>query len=294
MNRRPHDPEPCILPTELRPVLMYFRLTDVKIQIYFAPVAQRIEQTRPKSKMRVQFLPGVLMSHFKIILASISIGRKQLLEKIGVDFQILPSTIDEDKIIHSNPIKMLQMRSWAKAQDVVTTIRRQTESQLDKFDQLDKLGDATDIVKSKLNPKRYLIVAADSMAILRKPFGFAQGKAYGKAKTKTEGKQILQALMGKTHEFVTAASIVHLELLKELKILKRWNSITTTRVTMRQLNPDELESYVKYFDFSKFAAGYAINEYPTDLITKIDGSYTNVIGLPFEVILPIFRKFKII
>jgi len=64
------------------------------------------------------------MSHFKIILASISIGRKQLLEKLGVDFQILPSTIDEDKIIHSNPIKMLQMRSWAKAQDVVTTIRR--------------------------------------------------------------------------------------------------------------------------------------------------------------------------
>ncbi|MCL4200678.1 Maf family protein, partial [Patescibacteria group bacterium] len=41
-------------------------------------------------------------------------------------------------------------------------------------------------------------------------------------------------------------------------------------------------------------AGYALNETPWDLVTKVDGSYTNVIGLPFEVLLPVLRTIKII
>ncbi len=56
----------------------------------------------------------------------------------------------------------------------------------------------------------------------------------------------------------------------------------------------ELESYVARYDFTRFAAGYSLNETPWDLVTKVDGSYTNVIGLPFEVLLPILRTIKII
>jgi septum formation protein len=257
------------------------------------------------------------MSKPKIILASVSIGRKQLLEKLGVDFEVLPSTIDEDRIIHTNPIKMLQMRSQEKAENVVRQIIQLSNNQINTNNPINKRN----IHKSLfVNHKSVLVIAADSMAVLN-------GKTYGKAKTKAEGKQILEELMGKTHEFVTATSIVYLNsyfqpneesclqnYAKEDPCLsrqassspqddkkglnnvtiKQFNNVTTTLVTMRKFSEKELDDYVKYFDFTRFAAAYALNEYPTDLVTKIEGSYTNVIGLPFEVILPIFREFKII
>ena len=97
--------------------------------------------------------------------------------------------------------------------------------------------------------------------------------------------------MGRTHVFATAVTIA---LFDGTKVKKTWEKTVKTRVTMRKLTPVEIDSYVSRFDFTRFAAAYALNEAPWDLVTKIDGSYTNVIGLPFEVLLPILRQQKII
>jgi septum formation protein len=77
-------------------------------------------------------------------------------------------------------------------------------------------------------------------------------------------------------------------------VKKTWEKTVISKVTFRKLSTIELDSYITRFDFTRFAAGYSINEAPWDLVTKIDGSYTNVIGLPFEVLLPILRTLKII
>jgi septum formation protein len=221
------------------------------------------------------------MKKFKprLILASNSIGRKQLLEKLGVEFQVIPSQIDEDIIIHTNQIKMIQMRAKAKGEDVCKRLA------FSKLAFSKKYSSKQNSKRYTLDARCYLILAADSMAILN-------GKTYGKAKTKLEGKKLLEDLMGKTHDFVTATSIIF-KSLKSPKLLK-WNHVTTTRVTLRKLTSQELDSYVSYFDFTRFAAGYAFNEKPWDIVTKIDGSYTNVIGLPFEIVLPIFRQFELV
>lgn len=97
--------------------------------------------------------------------------------------------------------------------------------------------------------------------------------------------------MGRTHIFATAVTIV---LFDGTQAKKTWEKTIKTRVTMRKMTPIEIDSYVSRFDFARFAAAYALNEAPWNLITKIDGSYTNVIGLPFEVLLPILRQQKII
>ncbi len=210
----------------------------------------------------------------QIILASNSIGRKLLLEKLGVEFEIITSQIDEDNIIHQNPIKMIQMRAQAKAENVCQHLAFSKKSSGKIYSK-----------RYTLNANSYLILAADSMAIFN-------GKTYGKTKTKAEGRKLLQDLMGKTHEFVTAVSIIYFKSLKLPKLLK--DEMTVTRVTLRHLSERELDSYVSYFDFTRFAAGYALNEKPWDLVTKIEGSYTNVIGLPFEIVLPIFRQFDLV
>lgn len=219
-----------------------------------------------------------------IILASASIGRKQLLEKLGVPFSIQISSIDEDIIIHQNPYKMLQMRATAKAEDVVQRLSSWRERQ----QPIGSLTYQNDSIASLQND--YLVIAADSMAVLG-------NKTYGKAKNKTHAKKIVSELMGKTHEFVTATSIIHFKFLKSHKSLKethRWENLTKTHVTLRKLTNNERTQYVNRYDFTRFAAGYALGETPWDLVTRIDGSYTNVIGLPFEVVLEIFTKLSLL
>ena len=58
----------------------------------------------------------------RIILASNSIGRKQLLEKLGVPFTVMPSNIDEDSITGSDHYETLKLRARAKAENIIQHI----------------------------------------------------------------------------------------------------------------------------------------------------------------------------
>ncbi len=197
-----------------------------------------------------------------VVLASQSVGRKMLLEKLGLRFRVVVTHIDEDAIVDKDPIKMIRRRAQVKVDEVVNH---------------PNVYGITPTTKT-------LVVAADSMAILG-------SKTYGKARDREDVKSMLNTLMDRTHTFATAVNIVQVELGKEIK---RWDKVETTRVTMRKMTQPEIEAYTNRFDFTRFAGGYAINEAPWDVVTKIDGSYTNVIGLPFEILLPILRNLKII
>lgn len=198
----------------------------------------------------------------QIILASQSVGRKMLLDKLGLRFRVAPTHVDEDSIADPDPVKMLRRRAGAKSNEIVAH---------------PAVYQLSEIAKT-------LVVTADSMAILGK-------RSFGKPANQEEAKDILRALMGKTHTFVTAVVAVLLDTHKEKK---RWEKVIKTKVTLRKLPPAELDAYVARYDLTRFAAAYAFNEAPWDLVTRIDGSYTNVIGLPFEVLLPILRSLKII
>jgi septum formation protein len=197
-----------------------------------------------------------------VILASQSIGRKLLLEKLGIRFRVVVARVDEESIIDKKPETMIKKRAFAKAQEVVSHLR----------------------VYSLSEEREALIIAADSMAIVG-------SKVFGKSTDRENTKEMLKNLMGKTHTFMTAVNIV---LIQNNAVKKRWEKVVKTKVTFRKMPPAEVDSYVSRFDFTRFAAGYALNEAPWDLVTKVDGSYTNVIGLPFEVLLPILRSLKII
>jgi len=215
--------------------------------------------------MNVSFRPQNIPPEerpIQIILASQSIGRKTLLSKLGIPFRTTITQLNEDVIVDKDPVKMIKKRAIAKADELIKNPRMYNLPQ----------------------EGRVLIIAADSMAVLGT-------KTFGKTHDKEETKIMLRALMDKTHIFVTSVKVA---LLMNGVPKKTWESVSKTKVTMRKLTGPELDSYVGRYDFSRFAAGYSINEAPWDIIEKIDGSYTNVIGLPFEEILPILRKLEII
>jgi len=215
--------------------------------------------------MNLSFRPQNILPEdrpIQVILASQSVGRKGLLEKLGIIFRTLITHVDEDAIVNKDPYKTIKARADAKAQEVVKNPR----------------------LYNLPTEGRVLVIAADSMAVLG-------ASTYGRTQDKEETKTQLKALMGKTHIFATATCIVFMN---NGIVKKTWGNLFKTKVTMRKMLPAELEAYVNRYDFARFAAGYSINEAPWDFIRKIDGSYTNVIGLPFEELLPILRKLEII
>lgn len=198
-----------------------------------------------------------------VILASQSLGRRTLLEKLSVRYRVVVARVDEESIVDKKPEATIKKRAAAKAHEVVAHPR----------------------VYTLPEGREALIVAADSMAILG-------AKTYGKPADREGARDMLKVLMGKTHVFMTATNIVLIGI--DGKVKKTWEKSISTKVTLRKLSSIELDSYIARYDLSRFAAAHAINDAPWDLVTKIDGSYTNVIGLPFEILLPILRQLKII
>jgi septum formation protein len=213
--------------------------------------------TSSKNQMEAQPTP----TH--IVLASQSLGRRMLLEKLSIRYRMVVTRVDEDNINASDPYKTIKLRAAAKLDEVLKHPR----------------------VYSLDEKANNLIIAADSMAIIGK-------KVYGKPIDREAARIMIKDIMGKTHTFVTSVAMALLNIDGTVK--KRWEKQEITKVTLRKMTNPELESYVTRYDFSRFAASYALNEAPWDLVTKIDGSYTNVIGLPFEILLPILRNLEII
>jgi len=198
----------------------------------------------------------------QVVLASQSIGRKLLLEKLGLRFRVIVTHVNEEKISDIDPVRKLRRRAMAKTEEIINH---------------QAVYHVSEIAKT-------LLITADSMAIIGK-------RTFGKALNRPDAVSMLKSLTGKTHVFAT---VVILTLLDQGKVKKRWEKVIKTKVTLRRMTPVEMESYVARYDFTRFAASYAVNEAPWDVVTKIEGSYTNVIGLPFEVLLPVLRTLKII
>ena len=103
-----------------------------------------------------------------------------------------------------------------------------------------------------------------------------EDRVIGKPKDLDDAKHILNSLSGRTHEVATGVCVRCIA----NDVLVRFEE--TTRVTFRILTDDMIEHYINTVDVMDKAGAYAIQEYGEDLIETIDGSFTNVIGLPVE------------
>lgn len=241
-----------------------------------------------------------------LILASQSIGRKKLLDMLDIPYRIVPSHIDEENIIGKNPIDTLILRAQAKAEEVVNRLQ---------------LSDIScQLLKNKLKsdsrqPTAILILSADSGAIIDDKNLPVNERLLGKPKDHQDGVRMLKLLSGRTHRLVTAVTIVS----TLSSVINNINLIDTSLVTFRKLSDHDIENYLKTTDYQRFAGGYALFAHhdcrkPTlkelleikiykkpenldgkvlvahEFITKIEGSLSNVIGLPLEKVIPYFKK----
>jgi septum formation protein len=177
---------------------------------------------------------------FRLILASASIGRRELLARAGWDFEIRPSHIDEPTEPIGGSIRALvQHVSWLKAAAIAPRV------------------------------DRGIVIAADSLAWL-------DGQPIAKPADEADARRILRSLSGTIHELWTGVTLWRRP--DNLQLV--WQECS--RVSFRALTDRELDDYLATRQWEGCSGGYAIQEKDDPYVRVVDGSMSNVIGLPME------------
>ncbi len=186
----------------------------------------------------------------KIILASTSPRRKELLQKIGVKFKIKDSDYEENMKENLPPHALAKKLSRGKAEAVAK------------------------------RHKNAIIIAADTIVVLDQ-------EVMGKPHSPKEAKAMLKKLSGKTNLVITGFTVINT---KTNKIISK--SIET-KVHMKKLNPKIINAYVKSKEPLDKAGAYAIQGLGSILIDKIEGDYSNIVGLPLAPLVVALKKFGV-
>ena len=111
----------------------------------------------------------------------------------------------------------------------------------------------------------YAVLGADTIV-------FLDGRVYGKPKDGEEAKAMLRALAGREHEVATGIAWVHAG--------EVFTDVETTRVFFAPLTEEAIDAYVKTGEPLDKAGAYAIQGRAAQFIESIEGSFSNVVGLP--------------
>jgi len=152
------------------------------------------------------------------------------------------------------------------------------------FPKITYSSDINEDIISKENPKKYCIRIAKNKALkaLEKypeefilsadTIVFCGNKIFLKPKNKKEAKKFLAFFSGRTHNVLTCVCLAKKNLIKLKNVF--------TKITFKRLNAQEIEEYLSTNEWKDKAGAYAIQGYAEKFIKRINGSYSNVVGLP--------------
>jgi septum formation protein len=125
-----------------------------------------------------------------------------------------------------------------------------------------------------------IILGADTVVALG-------DEIFGKPVDIEDARRILSALLGKTQQVITGVTLLH------VASHRRWTSHDVTHVTMGRMSPEELEAYLADGDWEGKAGAYGIQGQADRFIEKCEGSYSNVVGLPVEMVVRMLSEFNV-
>ena len=125
-----------------------------------------------------------------------------------------------------------------------------------------------------------VILAADTVVAL-------DGRIYGKPADRDDARRILSALAGVTQDVISGVTIL------QPASGKRLTEHDVTRVTMRPMSSEEIEAYLDSGEWEGKAGAYGIQGTADRFVEKVEGSFSNVVGLPVERVLRMLAEFDI-
>ncbi len=192
----------------------------------------------------------------KLILASKSPRRQELIKKLGLPYEIVPSNYDE------------QLRGKKFSDELIETVSR--NKALDTAEQLKDLNEDAYIIGADT-----VVVLGDE--ILLKPLD------------EQDAANMLNKLSGKTHKVVTGITVL------DLKTRKYISTAVTSEVTFETLSDEQITNYIKTKRPMDKAGAYGIQELDKSFVKSFTGSKDNIIGLcPYSLKLSLSKLDKIL
>lgn len=125
-----------------------------------------------------------------------------------------------------------------------------------------------------------VILAADTVVA-------RDGRIFGKPVDREDARQILSSLSGTTHEVITGVTVM------DPRSGRRVITMDRTAVTMRLMTPEELDQYLDSGEWQDKAGAYGIQDIGDKFVAGINGSFSNVVGLPMELVTGLLERFDI-
>ncbi|KAL7739232.1 hypothetical protein ACLKA6_015090 [Drosophila palustris] len=186
-----------------------------------------------------------LLSNYRIVLASGSPRRQELVQMLGLNAELCPSTFEEnlDPADFKDFSDFIEATALGKADEV--------------FDRLSGAGDN----------KKLIVIAADTMVTLGQ-------EVYGKPKDSADAVRMLTNLSGACNRVFTGVILKHLNGVRKFT--------DTADVYFGQLTAEQIQSYVDSGDPLDKAGAYGIGGLGGAMIPRIDGDFYSVMGLPLH------------
>jgi septum formation protein len=181
----------------------------------------------------------------RLILASSSARRAELLRAAGIAFEIVPAEIDERPLAGETPAAHVERLAREKAGAVAP------------------------------QHPRAEILAADTTVVI-------DGLMLGKPADDTEARAMLTRLSGRTHEVLTGVALIrdgHLA-----------SAVDTTSVRFVPMSDADIDWYVASGEPWGKAGAYGIQGLASRFVDRIEGSYSNVVGLPMALVWRLLRS----
>jgi len=176
----------------------------------------------------------------KLILASGSPRRQQLLRDAGIEFEAYAPDISEEQ------------RPGEQATDYALRLAREKAEKV-----------------AKQFPQ-HVVLAADTIVVV-------DGRSLGKPNDERDAERMLRLLSGRWHQVITAVSVV-------VPRKPAHTNSRTTEVHFRDVTPREIQEYIATGEPMDKAGAYAIQGGAAPWVVRVEGEYSNVVGLPLSLV----------
>jgi septum formation protein len=190
-----------------------------------------------------------------LILASASPRRRDLLAACGIPFEIIPSMIDEHPLRDEQAAAYVRRLALAKAESVA---QHHTEA---------------------------VVLGADTTVTI-------DGLILAKPQSLDDARQMLHRLCGREHEILTGVAVVAGKMAVRVGD-RSAQAMVASRVLMRHFTAATIEWYIATGEPVDKAGAYAVQGLGGALVERVEGSYTNAVGLPLAETLALLRRFGI-
>ena len=176
----------------------------------------------------------------RLVLASNSPRRRQLLQLFGIEFDVVSADIDETPLSHEPPDQMTLRLAKQKASAV--------------FDQF-----------ADVETSSYCVLGGDTTVSI-------EGNILGKPQSRDQAHTMINQLSGRAHWVYSAVALISREGLDA--------RLSSTKVWFHSLSQHQISAYCDSNEPYDKAGGYGIQGQAGKFVKKIEGSYSGVVGLP--------------